>query len=220
MLVSDLITDDIPPLKVTDTVERALDWMEQFKVSHLPLVNGRELLGVVADSDLLDYAKPEETFQKAKVPMLKPIIHYYQHVYDLMRLMTSLNLTVMPVLDEQESYKGCISLKGFVQNLSDMMSVQNPGGVIVLEVHLNDYSVTQIGNIVESNDAKILSLHVTSLPDSHKLEVTIKVNKEDLSRIIQTFHRYNYNVKASFHQSDFDNDIKGRLDEFMHFLNI
>ena len=101
-----------------------------------------------------------------------------------------------------------------------MMSVQNPGGVIVLELNQNDYSVTQIGNIIESNDTKILSLHVSSEPDSTKLEVTIKVNREDLSRILQTFNRYNYAVKASFQNGDFNKGMDDRMNEFMHFLNI
>src|ERR1041385_2051742 len=175
MLAGDLITDEIPPLKVTDTVAIALDWMEQFKVSHLALVSNRELMGVISENDLLD---------------------------------------------ENEFYKGCITLKGIVQNLANMASVQNPGGVIVLELNQNDYSVTQIGNIVEGNDAKILSLHVSSVPDSTKIEVTVKVNREDLSRILQTFYRYNYIVKASYHYGDYESDLKGRLDEFMHFLNI
>ncbi len=220
MLVSDLITDEIPPLKTTDSIEMALEWMEQFKVSHLALVKNRELIGLVSESDLLDYNKPEETFETAKIPILKPIIHHYQHFYELLKLMQSLNLTLVPVLDENEFYKGSISLKGIVQNLAGMTSVQNPGGVIVLELNQNDYSVTQIGNIVEGNDAKILSLHVSSIPDSTKLEVTLKVNREDLSRILQTFYRYNYTVKASYHYGDYETDMKGRLDEFMHFLNI
>ena len=220
MLVSDLITDEILPLKLIDTVEMALDWMEQFKVSHLPVVDNKELIGVVSESDLLDYNKPEDTFKTATVPLIKPIIHHHQHVYDLLKLMTSLNLTVMPVLDDNEKFKGSISLKGFVQNLSNLISVQNPGGVIVLELNQNDYSVTQIGNIIEGNDAKVLSLHVSGQPDSNKIEVTIKVNKEDLSRIIQTFNRYNYTIKATFQQSDYQHDLKNKLDEFMHFLNI
>jgi acetoin utilization protein AcuB len=220
MLVSDLITDEIPPLKVTDTVEIALDWMEQFKVSHLALVNNKELIGVVSENDLLDYNKPEESFDTAKIAVMKPIIHHYQHTYELLKLMSSLNLTLIPVLDEKEFYKGCITLKGIVQNLSNMASVQNPGGVIVLELNQNDYSVTQIGNIVEGNDAKILSLHVSSVPDSTKIEVTLKVNREDLTRILQTFNRYNYTIKASYNYGDYDNDLKNKLDEFMHFLNI
>ncbi|MBK6523580.1 MAG: CBS domain-containing protein [Bacteroidia bacterium] len=220
MLVSELITDEIPPLKTSDTVELALDWMEQFKVSHLAVVQDRQLLGIVSENDLMDYEHPEQTIKEIKVPLMKPIIHHYQHTYDLVKLMNSLNLTLVPVLDDKEMYKGCITLKGIVQNLSNMTAIQNPGGVIVLEMNQNDYSVTQIGNIIEGNDAKILSLHVSSVPDSVKLEVTIKVNKEDMTRILQTFNRYNYTVKATFHQGDFETGLKDKLNEFLHFLNI
>lgn len=220
MLVGDLITDEIPPLKVTDTVEMALDWMEQFKVSHLAVVNNRELIGIVTEADLMDYETPDQQISESKLPIIKPIIHHYQHTYDLVKLMSSLNLTLIPVLDENEFYKGCITLRGIVQNLSNMTAVQNPGGVIVIEVNQNDYSVTQIGNIIEGNDAKILSLHVSSQPDSVKLEVTIKVNREDLSGILQTFARYNYTVKATFHHGEYDKDMKDKLNEFLHFLNI
>lgn len=220
MLAGDLITDEIPPLKVTDTVEVALDWMEQFKVSHLAVVNNRELIGVVSETDLLDYEHPDEPINVSKLHLSRPAIHHYQHAYDVVRLMSSLNLTLIPVIDEKELYKGCITLKGMVQNLSTMMSVQNPGGVIVLELNENDYSVTQIGNIIESNDTKILSLHVSSVPESTKMEVTIKVNREDLSRILQTFGRYNYSIKASFQNGDFDKGMDDRLNEFLHFLNI
>lgn len=221
MLVADLITDEIPPLKKDDTVQLALDWMEQFKVSHLAVVDGRELVGVVSEHDLIDYSQPDEKLDSLKkVSFLRPIIHNYQHTYDLLKLMMSFNLTLMPVLDDKELYKGCISLKGLLQNISQMASVQNVGGVIVLEVNQVDYSLTQISSIVEGNDAKILSAHVSSVPDSTKMEVTLKINKEDLSRILQTFYRYNYNVKASFQHSDFEGGLKDKLDEFMHFLNI
>jgi CBS domain-containing protein len=220
MLAGDLITDEIPPLKITDTVELALDWMEQFKVSHLAVVNGRELVGVVSETDLLDYEKPDEPINVSKLHLLRPSIHFYQHAYDVVRLLSSLNLTLVPVLDEKELYKGCVTLKGIVHNLSAMMSVQNPGGVIVLELNQADYSLTQIANIIESNDTKILSLHVSSIPDSTKMEVTIKLNREDLSRVLQTFNRYNYSVKAIFQHQDFNRGLDDRLNEFLHFLNI
>jgi CBS domain-containing protein len=220
MLAGDLITDEIPPLKITDTVELALDWMEQFKVSHLPVVNNRELVGLVSETDLLDYEHPDEQINVSKLHLMRPAIHYYQHTYDLVRLMSSLNLTLIPVIDEKELYKGCITLKGIVQNLSTMISVQNPGGVIVLELNQNDYSVTQIGNIVEGNDAKILSLHVSSQPDSTKLEVTIKVNRENLTGILQTFARYNYSVKASYQNADYSKGLDDKFNEFLHFLNM
>lgn len=208
MLVADLITDEIPPLKHTDTVELALDWMEQFKVSHLAVVKGTELVGLVSETDLMDYNHPEHKLIDLKTPLLKPIIHNYQHTYDLLKLMMSFNLTLIAVLDDKEKYKGCITLKGLLTNLSSMASVQNIGGVIVLEVNQADYSLTHISNIVEGNNAKILSAHVSSLPDSTKVEVTLKLNVEDLSRILQTFYRYNYVVKASFHHGDYEEGMK------------
>jgi acetoin utilization protein AcuB len=220
MLVGNLITDEIPPLKITDTVEMALDWMEQFKVSHLAVVKDRELIGLVAESDLMDYEHPDEQINVSKLHLMRPVLHSNQHTYDLVKLMGSLNLTLVPVLDEKELYKGCITLRGVIQNLSTMTAVQNPGGVIVLELNQNDYSVTQIGSIVEGNDAKLLSLHVSSVPDSTKIEVTIKVNREDLSGLLQTFSRYNITVKASFHHGDYEQTMNDRLNEFLHFLNI
>ena len=220
MLAGDLSTDEIPPLKSSDTVEMALDWMEQFKVSHLPVVNNRELIGVVAETDLLDYEHPEEEIGASKLSIMKPAIHYYQHAYDVVRLISSLNLTLIPVIDEKEMYQGCITLKGIVQNLSNMMSVQNPGGVIVLTMNQHDYSLSQISSIIEGNDTKILSLHVSSHPESTEMEVTIKVNREDLRAILQTFHRYNYQVKASFQREEYNRGMDDRLDEFMHYLSI
>ena len=38
MIAIDLITDEIPPLMHSDTGEKALNWMEEFKVSHLPVI--------------------------------------------------------------------------------------------------------------------------------------------------------------------------------------
>jgi acetoin utilization protein AcuB len=220
MLAGDLITDEIPPLKITDTVEIALDWMEQFKVSHLPVVNNRELIGLVSETDLLDYEHPDEQINVSKLHLMRPVVHHYQHTYDIVRLMSAMNLTLIPVLDEKEMYKGCITLRGIIHNLGTMASVQSPGGVIVLEMNQHDYSVTQIGNIIEGNDAKILSLHVSSQPDSTKMEVTIKVSREDLSAIIQTFNRYSYSVKAIFQHGDYNRGLEDRLSEFMHYLNI
>ncbi len=220
MLIADLLTDEIPPLKKTDTVKMALDWMEQFKVSHLAVVDNRELIGLVSEHELIDSNHPDDKIMDLKGSLLRPIVHNYQHTYDLLKLMMSFNLTVMPVLDDKEQYKGCISLKGLLYNISTMASVQNVGGVIVLEVNQVDYSLTQIASIVEGNDAKILSAHISSDADSNKVDVTLKINREDLSRILQTFNRYNYTVKASFQNSDFETGLKDKLDEFLHFLNI
>lgn len=221
MLVSDLITDEVPPLKYNDTVDQALHWMEEFKVNHLAVIKGNELIGLIAESDLLDTnSGAEEEIGKINIRFIKPVIHQAQHAYDALKLMTGMNVTLLPVLDDKEKFAGSVTYKSALEKFTGFSAIQEPGGIIELEMFKNDYSLTQIAGIVEGNDAKILSLYVSSLEDSTKIEVTLKVNKEDLSRILQTFYRYNYNVKASYHQSDFEEDLKGRFNEFIRFLNI
>ena len=157
--------------------------MEQFKVSHLAVVKDRELIGLVSEHDLILIIIIQKKKRGIKkTPLLKPIIHNYQHnIYDLLKLMMSFNLTLIPVLDDKELYKGCITLKGLLQNISSMASVQNQGGVIVLEVNQADLFINSNISIIEGNDAKILSAHVSSVPDSTKVELLLKINKEDLS---------------------------------------
>jgi acetoin utilization protein AcuB len=220
MIVNDLITDEVPPLKHTDSVDLALNWMEEFKVNHLVITNGKEYLGVISEAELLDSNHPDFSLENLKITFAKPVIHKDQHAYDAIRLMSKMNLSLLPVLDEKEEFVGSITQKSVLEKMAGITSVQEPGGIIVLQMVATDYNLTQIAGIIESNDSKVLSLNVTSSPDTKEIEVTLKINNEDLSRIIQTFNRYNYNVKASYHQSQFEDDLKNRFNEFMRFIDL
>ncbi|GIV30026.1 MAG: hypothetical protein KatS3mg028_1092 [Bacteroidia bacterium] len=219
MIVGEFISDEIPPLHFNDTLKKALEWMAQFKVSDLPVVDKKKYIGIITESDILDYNKLDEKISQSNIHLEKPFVYVHQHIYELFRLMTKHNITVMPVLNEKDEYTGSISAKGIIQNLSRITSLQSPGGIIVLSVPFKDYSAVQIANIIEGNDAKILSMYVENTGNNW-LEITIKVNVEDVSRILQTFYRYNYQVKIVYQSSESEIDLKKRLDEFWHFLNI
>ena len=92
------------------------------------------------------------------------------------------------------------------------------GGILVLEVSQSDYSMAQIGQIVESNNAKILSSTILSNPASTNLDVTLKINQEDLTAIIRTFERYDYVVKAEYQNGMGSDDLKWRYDALMNYL--
>ncbi|HRG60187.1 MAG TPA: CBS domain-containing protein [Bacteroidia bacterium] len=220
MYARELISDDIPPLKTSDTGERALAWMDEFRVSHLPIVNNVDFLGLISESDILDFNSASEPIGGHSLNLSRPYVFDYQHTYDVLKVMSSLKLTVIPVLNDKDQYLGLIHLSTLLQHFAEMASMKESGGLLILELNLHDYSLSEIARIVESNDAKILSLYISSHIDSTKLEVTIKINRTDLSSIIQTFNRYNYIIKASFHQSEYVDDLKDRFDSFMSFLNI
>jgi hypothetical protein len=96
-----------------------------------------------------------------------------------------------------------------------------PGGIIVLEMNANDYSMAHIARIVEDNDAKIWSSHVAPVSGSFKIEVTLKINQTDLTSIIRSFQRYDYTIKASFQGNNrYDDVLRNNYDQFMLYLNV
>ena len=220
MLAKDLITDDIPPLKPSDTGIMAINWMDEFKVSHLPIVNNHEYIGLISDTEILDFDITDDEFGKCKLALLRPYVLESQHVYEVIKMIANLKLTVLPVLNEELKYVGLVPATALIQQFANLAAASEPGGIIVLEMNTHDYTLAQIAQIVESNDGKILSSYVYHIPDSTKMEVTLKINREDLSAIIQTFNRYNYTLKASYHQSEFMSDMKNRFDSFMNYLNM
>jgi CBS domain-containing protein len=220
MIAAELITDETPPLKVTDTGLKAMAWMEEFKVAHLPVIKKNEYLGLISDADILDVDNPELQIKKLDVILPKPFVFASMHIYEVLRMIAELKLSVVPVLDEQEHYLGVINIHHLIKVISKTAAIESPGGIIVLQMGMHDYSMSEIARLVEGNDAKILSSYLTSNVDSMQLEVTIKVNVTDLTRIIQTFNRYEYNIKASYHENRFGDDLRARYEAFMNFLNL
>ena len=220
MLAKDLITDEIPPLKTTDTGSMAMNWMDEFKVSHLPIIHNEEYLGLISDTDILDLNITTTQLGTHKLSLIRPFVVENQHLYEIIKLISNMRLTVLPVLDKNLHYLGLIPTTNLLQQFGSLAATNEPGGIIVLEMNIYDYSLAQIAQIVESNDGKVLSCYVSTPADSTNIEVTVKVNREDISGMLQTFYRYSYNVKASFHQSRFQDDMKNRFDSFMNYINI
>lgn len=221
MLAKDLLSDVVIPLKTSDEAASALAWMDELRISHMPIVNNEKFLGLISESDILNLNALDEPLGNHRLSLTRPYVFHSQHFYDVIRLVASQKLTLVPVLDVKENYLGCITLNRIVEEMASISSVQQPGGIIVLEVNDHDYSLSEISRIVESNDAKVLSSYVNSFPESTRLEVTIKVNKIDLSSILQTFNRYNYTILASFsEESKFDELLNDRFESLMNYLNI
>src|ERR1017187_815003 len=142
MITRDLIKDLIPPLKTSDSGLKALNWMEEFKVTHLPIVNKESFLGLISESDILSLNSPDEPIGNHQLSLMRPFVTEEQHIYDVIRLANQLKLTVIPVLSAREEYLGLITLPHLIEALSILTAVNNPGGIIILELNSNDYSLT------------------------------------------------------------------------------
>ncbi|MBW6502502.1 MAG: CBS domain-containing protein [Bacteroidales bacterium] len=221
MVAKDLISEIVPALKTSDLGQTALNWMEIFRVSHLPIVNNQDFLGLISDSDIYDTNQPEEPIGNHPLTLLKPYVTADQHLFEVIGLASRLKLSVVPVLDSKNHYKGVITTNDLIRHIAGISSLEQAGGIIVIELIERDYSLSQIAQIVESNNIKILSMYITSPPDSTRLEVTLKVNSNDLVSVIKTFDRYNYDVKTWITDDDsMDRFYSERFDLLMKYLNM
>ena len=80
--------------------------------------------------------------------------------------------------------------------------------------------MVQVAQIVESEGAKILSAYTSTQENSLKMDLILKINKSDLSPLIASFDRFNYEIKASFHESAHEEDLQSRYEQFLKYLNI
>lgn len=220
MRAKDLITEEIPPLTHLDTAERALNWMDEFKVTHLAVMKNGNFVGVVSETDILDKMEMDQTLDVLFQHLPRPYAFAGDHIYQVLSKIAEFKLSLIPILDEKEEYLGCTSVHHLLTLIANTGSIKESGGILVLEVAHNDYSMSQIAQIVESNDAKILSSYIMSSPDSTNVEVTLKLNQLELDRIIRTFERYDYIIKASYQKSVFEDDFKFRYDALMNYLNL
>jgi len=220
MKAKELISEYIPPLKYSETGEKALNWMNEFRVSHLPVLHGNEYVGIISDDDIYDMYDPKHILKDEFVNLPKPFVYEDRHVYDVMKLIADLKITVVPILDRDNKYIGCTDLLYLMSQITAVGSIKEMGGILVLKMANHDYSLTEISRIVEENNAKILSSYVSSKQDSTEIEVTLKINSVELDSIIRTFERYDYVISETYAKGNYEKDMKGRYDELMNYLNM
>lgn len=220
MIGIELIQEDIPILQHTDSGEEALQLMNDRDISHLPVLKNGNFVGVVSENDLLDKADLSQSLTKLFDHLPRPYILGISHIYDALKVASDDHLTVVPVLDDKENYLGCISSANLLFKFADSGSIKEEGSIIILEMNGIDYSLAKIAQIIEGENAKILSSFIVSNSQSINMELTLKINRLDLGGIIQALERYDYTVKASFQHNSFDDNLKDRYDELMKYLNI
>ena len=220
MIALDLISDAIPPVKTSDTIQKVLDRMVEFRLNHLPIVNDLQFLGLISEDDMVEAFDYNSPIGALSLSLLNPYVLESQHIYDVIRVFFEQKVSVVPVLDYKMDYLGLISINSMTEHLATITSVSNPGGIIVLEIGNRDNSLAHISQIVESENAQILSSYTNQMADSTKMEITLKVNKVDISQIVSSFLRYDYVILATYNFSDKNDSSSDRFDSLMNYLNI
>lgn len=218
MLTRDLISNSIPYLHSNDKVHRALQLMNDYHVAHLPVVDDENYLGIISEEQLLQ-CDEDMMINKLKVSEVNSSVQAGDHFLKAIQTAVVNKLSIVPVVHEKQLL-GIVTYNDLLRNASDFLSLGQPGALIVLEQESKDYSFNEINRIVESNDAQITQLNTYTDPESGSTRLTIRVNKLEVSDIISTFQRYEYNVKYYFGEELYENELKTNYDNLMNYLKL
>lgn len=220
MIAKSFLSALIPSIKSSEIAEKALTWMADFHVQHLPVVEDGRFLGVVSEDDIYELSKPEATIAEHSYSNQNTFVNEYEHVYEIVKMAVRHQLTLVPVVDDNAVYLGAITQEALLAYFAQSASITEPGSILVLEVSERNYSLAEIARLAEYEQATILSSNVTSHPNSISMEITLKFNTREVGRLVATYERFNYTVKASFQEADYVEDYQDRYDSLMSYLNV
>lgn len=219
MTAAELISNHIPTLQTTDTVRQALEWMNENRTTELPVVNDQKYVGLVYEDDI-----EEEDETSSIAPFLhngKPVhINPADFFLVPLKIMHQQKLSLLPVVKEDGDLMGVITMEDLLQAASHYNAAAVPGGIVILQMQPNSFYISEIGRIVESNNAKIIHLNTWTDSSTGELMVAIKVNKNDIQDILSSFERYEYNVIQYFGENLSEEELRLNYDHLMNYLNI
>ena len=219
MQASTLISSSLTTLHPDDDGDRALSLMNDLRVNHLAIVRNSFYLGILSEKEILSWNKTDEFIDDHLAEISAPSVLDSQHLFDIIQTVELNSLSIIPVLNEEKHYLGAITNRKLLYTIAKSTSVQSIGGMIVLQMKGNDYSMSEIARIIESNNTKILSSYITSVPNAQIMELTLKLNKVDINAIVKDFERFNYTIIASYNKDAQEDNFLERYESLMRFLN-
>ena len=205
---------NLPFVRPEDSAAQVLSLMDEFKVRHLPLVNGEEFRGLVYEEDLMeiDSQTPMATLHARPVSTSPQC-----HLYDLVAQWVKAEVDAMPVVNDGK-YLGIVDAPSVLRFLAQQTHWAEKGAVIVLEVAERDLSISEIARLVESNGTKIIACTTSQSAGSSNVVVTLKLQSEDVQPVISTFQRHAYTIQTFMHAPEVEEEMRERYDAFMRFL--
>ncbi|MBQ1605204.1 MAG: CBS domain-containing protein [Bacteroidales bacterium] len=220
MTAEDIIDSSIPSVTTEYSCSRVLSLMDTFKMSYLPVTENNIYIGIISEDEIYDKEMFDEPLKDFGV-LKSPYVGASQHIFDVLAVASHFSLPIVPVINSERKYLGCITSAKLLEALAKITNVNAKGAVLVLEMGIHDYSMSEIARIVESENAKIISSYVTEYEDSTRMDITLVVNRTEISPVVKSLERYGYKVNAFFSGSNMIDDFyRDRYELLMNYMKI
>lgn len=214
-----MISASIPSLTLNDSIFQALELMSEFHITQLAVVAENKYLGLVFEEDLMNVDNTA-LLESIQTHFSKVSVRANTHFIESIQTANDYNLTIVPVIENENGFVGVIPATDLLKQLGKISGASEPGGLIILQMDQRNFSFAEINKLVETNDAQITQLNTHWDNHLEVFFVTLKINKFEISDIVATFQRYEYEVKYYFGEELYENELKDNYDHLMNYLNI
>ena len=192
--------------------------MDDYDVQHLPVLSEEKYIGLISKDDAFD-ADGNNLITTLEFQLIKASVKAEQHFLQALKLSSEMQLSIVPVINDQQELMGVISAVDLMKAVSKFVGIDEPGALIVVEIDKRNFSFGEISRLVETNDAYITQLNTFTEPETGLVMVTIKINKQEVSDIVATFQRYDYHIRYYFGEEQYANEMKENYQNLLSYLN-
>lgn len=218
MRAKDILSTNHKKASITNTVDEALKVMDRNKTRHMPLVKSKAFLTIV-DEEALRSEKPGTTLADLIKTGVRVFVRGNDHMLEAAKKMYNEHLTIIPVLDEDDTYLGVITLEKLSGAIISTYDLNSEGSLLVIEIPQQDFHLSELIRILELEMVHIFSVLV-STENYPEIEITLKTDIKDINTVLQTLERYSYKVKAYYEDNNYNDQLKDRYESLMSYLNV
>lgn len=218
MEITNYITNDFKPIDSQETIAAVKDFLVDFEFSHFPIVEDGIYIGSISSEDVETFEE-EKKVSDYKYTLEAFFIRTDAIWLEVLEVFAKNHSNLIPVLDENNKYVGYYEIEDIINFFHQTPFLKEQGAIIKIKKGILDYSMSQITQIVESNNGKLLGLFISEA-DTDSVEITLKISSGAINEIIQTFRRYNYEIISEHHEDSYIINLKERSDYLDKYLNM
>ena len=213
------ILNEYKAFSLQTTVAEAKSLFNETIFCYFPIVKNKQLIGLVSENDIQGIENNEAILEDFYYLSCLFFIKESVNLLEIFKIFATNETNLIPVINEQNEYLGYYDLIDILHVYKNTPFLNNEGVIILLEKEIRSYSFSEISQIVESNDGKILGVFISeSSPTT--VTITLKFSSQDVNEIIQSFRRYNYQIQSNHKEDYFIEELKERTNYLKKYLNI
>ncbi|TCK67532.1 hypothetical protein DFQ05_1310 [Winogradskyella wandonensis] len=218
MQLQDYIINDIKPLNINDSIGDLQLLFNQLTYSHIPIEKDGIYLGCIPETDAHCF-EAKKLIADCSYTAEGFFVRTTTNWLDVLEAFAQNNSNIMPVLSPENKYLGYYELNDIIHLFNETPFFSEPGGILIVEKGLQDYSFSEVSQIVESNNAKLLGAFISKI-ENDLVQITLKIGNTSLNDVMQTFRRYSYNVVSGHDDDSYINSLKDRSKYLDKYLNM